>query len=223
MRACLLALVVLPGLAAAAPRTGSLDADLARIRDTESWFFRETFLGWTANHRAVFRTAVCDPDDGGGRGSYCDVYLCVAEAMDAKVEERAMRGDCTDVVRLDIDEGAARSTLDVAAARRTERRLLAKLGTLAPGRALPASSFRPAIAKKQLSLARGGKAGKGTIELMTWDVSMSEREPSVDKVTVTPAPPDGPRVAPIGHFRFRSDYEGVPTRTPVFFGVVRCR
>lgn len=225
MRVRLLAtLLLVPGLAAAAPKpaAGSLDADLATIRDNKSWFYRESFLGWTADHRAVFRTAVCDPDDGGGRGSYCDVNLCVAKAEDATTD-----GDCAPVITMnveDADPSGGRAKVDGTAAHKAETDALAKLGTLTPGTALPASSFRASTKKKILSLARTGKAGKGTIEVFKYDGgSMSDRPQSVDSIKVTTATTDGTCVAAVGHFRFRSDYEGVPTRMPHFFGVVRCK
>lgn len=229
MRAALVtASLLLPGLAAAAPKpaAGSLDADLASIRDGTSWFFREVFLGWTADHRAVFRTAVCDPDDGGGRGSYCDVYLCVAKADPANPEDRSLVGDCTALTSFEIaedDPKGQRKNVDSAAAHKAETDALAKLGTLGAGTALPASSFRATTTKKILSLVRTGKAGKGTIKLLDYSSgSMTERPQGVDSVKVSTATTDGTCVAAIGHFRFRSDYEGVPTRTPNFFGVVRC-
>lgn len=216
LAALLLAPLVAPGLAAAAP--ASLDADLATIRDGKAWFFREAFLGWTADHRVVYRIAVCDPDDGGGRGSYCDLQLCVAKAD-------AESADCTELASMNLDEGdAVRTKVDAAAARKAEADALAKLGPLAAGTALPASSFRPSTAKKALSLVRRGKAGTGTLRILDFSGgSMSDRPQSVDSIKVTTATTDGTCVAAIGHFRFRSDYEGVPTRTPNFFGVVRCK
>ena len=156
-------------IAAAAPTppaAGTLDADLATIRENKKWFFRESLVGWTADHRVVFRTAVCDEDSGGGRGSYCDIYVCVAKAEDAADRDRALSGECTDLVTFEIDETGPkgnRTTVDAAAAHKAETALLGKLGTLSAGTALPAASFKPSTAKKKLALVRGGKAGKGKI------------------------------------------------------------
>jgi hypothetical protein len=137
-----------------------------------------------------------------------------------------MSGDCTALASFEIQDGEPtgdRKKVDSAAAHKAETDSLAKLGALSPGSALPATSFRATTTKKVLSIVRSGKAGKGTIKLIDYSGgSMSDRPQGVDSVKVSTATTDGACVAAIGHFRFRSDYEGVATRTPNFFGFVRC-
>ena len=74
-----------------APEDATLDRDLKRLEaylaNTGEPFTAVELVGFTATNGIVYRTAVCDPDELGGRGSYCTVDVCIdAPGADAECE-----------------------------------------------------------------------------------------------------------------------------------------
>jgi hypothetical protein len=69
-----------PAQAAADP---TLARDVERVETSLAGPGGEPFtaveiVGWTANRAVVYRTAICDPDELGGRGPYCTIEVCEA-------------------------------------------------------------------------------------------------------------------------------------------------
>lgn len=216
-----LAILVLMTASAAA---GTLESDLAAMRKTNAWPVRETFLGWTADHHAVFRTLVCDPDMGGGRGPYCDLKICVAEAG-------AEISSCTEINEIDLNKGEEeRKRFTNAVVIEEARRQLAALGPLVPGKPLGTSTIRPLVAGGQFTVARKGKAAGGAPVVVRTYLTpeqadeKAERPTNIDKVKVTTVSrsKDGTCVVAIGHYWYESHYEALATSMPTTFGTVFC-
>lgn len=215
----------------AAPKPGSLEADIETIRTKGQWLARESFVGWTANHRAVYRSLLCDQDKGGGRGPNCMLEQCVvaADPADQPRTTSQLDGECETLLSLDLWDAvkadAARKAVDPTAIAKASSDALAGLGTLAPGKPLPASTIRTSTANLAVTLSRTGKAGNGEIVVFRHnkqsDTGMAETTSGVT-ISQVVASPDNKCVAVTGHFMFRSDYERVRTTSPIAFGKVRC-
>lgn len=68
-------------------------------------------VGWTETRGLLYRTAVCDPDELGGRGAYCDIDVCVVAATDPGAEPA-----CESIVDITIYDKPPFDRTQVAAA-----------------------------------------------------------------------------------------------------------
>lgn len=202
----------------------TLEADLAEMRTANAWPVRGTLLGWTADHRMVYRSLICDTDEGGGRGPSCDLALCVAAA-------RVAYDPCIMLESVDLNRGEeVRQEFDSDAVVGTSSRQLAMLGALEAGRPLAASTFRTTVGKGVLAIERTGAAkGKDRAVIAMYrtpeaaeqaaDRPQNVSDPAVTAVAMSR---DGKCVAVLGHYRFDGHYEALATSTPRVFTKVIC-
>src|ERR1043166_9212025 len=216
----LMILVLMVAPAAAEP----IETDLGDMSKASSWPVRGTLLGWTADHRMVYRSLICDTNAGGGRGPYCDLELCVATAgagLDA----------CMSLESLDLNHGEeVRQGLDSTVAVDKSRRLLAMGGALDEGKAVATSTFRTTVGKGVFAIERSGPAkGKDRVVVANY-LTPDAAEVAVDrpqhvsepKVTGVSMSKDGKCVAVLGQYRLDSHYEALETSAPSVFAKVIC-
>jgi hypothetical protein len=206
------------GEAIAAPPAATLAEDVAELTraanevdDQSRWPQRVTFLGWTADHRVAYRVLACDPDALGGRGPYCDLRTCTADAVaedDAETCENAAGFELYG--KVDFEPSAATEAAEAQ---------LAGLGPLAAGtpRALDAAT----LTITDLSL---------TVQLLDEPPRVLTAGEPAYELGVVSAPasyvgdsPDGRCRAVLGMGKFRSEYEGVKGDVPYPFAAVACK
>jgi hypothetical protein len=202
----------------------TLEADLGAMRKPNSWPVRGTLLGWTADHRVVYRSLICDTDAGGGRGPACDLALCVAAAG-------ADYDPCTSLESLDLNRGEeVRQQLDSALVVQKAGNQLAMIGALEAGRTLATSTFRTTVDKGVFEIERTGPANrKGRVvvaKYLTREAAEAAAERpeyvSDPKMTAVSMSKDGKCVAVLGQYRFDGHYEALETTTPSVFVKVIC-
>jgi hypothetical protein len=184
----------------------------AREGDDQSrWPERTSFVGWTADHRAAYRSLVCNTDELGGRGPYCELRVCTAAAGAG-----ADGPDCVDAAQFelygDID-------FDPAAVTAAAEDAVKALGPLDTGSARELDTVTVSTANRGLSL-----------DILGQRVVLSEPSDETPELGMVEAhvtyvgdsPDDRCRVA-LGDGKFLSEYEGVEGKVPYLFAAVACR
>lgn len=202
----------------------TLEEDLGAMGQASSWPVRGTLLGWTADHRVVYRSLICDTDAGGGRGPYCDLDLCVA-AAGANVDP------CVSLASLDLNRGEeVRQELDNLPVVGNATRLLAMIGSLDAGKPLPPSTFRTTVGNGEFAIDRTGPAKRKDRVVVVKYLTPEAAEAALDrpqhvsdpKVTAVSVSKDGKCTAVLGQYRFDSHYEALETSNPSVFAKVIC-
>ncbi len=225
MKRCLLAPCLLLGsLSFAEP--APLSADLQVLHDGKQWPVRSTFLGWTADSKAVYRSLVCDQDVGGERGPWCKLELCVGKPYpdDEAKSFATAQAECTSLLTLDLNTDD-RSTVKDAELSKASATALAALGPLEPGSKLANSSVKLVDRKQVVTLSRAVKgADAKTSAVFAYQKSVdgapqTTREHKVTEVWISP---EGRCTVALGRFTFVSRWEGQPTSRPMPFAKVVC-
>jgi hypothetical protein len=194
-------------------------AELARAaREGEqqsAWPERVTFLGWTAEHHAAYRVLVCNPDELGGRGPYCELRVCHASAA-----TEATGGECEDAAQFEL---YGEIDFDAAAVTAAAEQAIRALGPLGPGTPRPLDAARLSIEGQGLSITvldrphvlmappeEDGESGGG----------LGVVEAAVTYVVDTA---DGTCRAVLGDGKVMGEYEGVRGRIPYLFAAVGCK
>ena len=182
----------------------------AREGDQQSsWPERSTLLGWTADHRAVYRTLVCNPDELGGRGPYCELRVCAASARDG-----ADGPACEDAAQfelygeIDFDRAAVAAAVDAA---------VRAVGPLDIGTARAPEDVRVDTAGKGLAVELGG--ARVVVMAPSDDDAVGIARAHV---TYAADSPDGACQLALGDAQLRSEYEGVYGNVPYLFAAVAC-
>jgi hypothetical protein len=203
-----------------------LTTDLRVLHDDKQWPVKNTFLGWTADSRPVYRSLVCDQDAGGGRGPWCQLDVCVAKPY-ADVEAKSFssaQADCSSLLNLDLNSDD-RSSIKDADVTRAYTAALAAFGPLEPGSKLANSSVKVVDRKQVVTLSRpvkGAEAKTAAIFEYRKNVDgapQSTREHEVNEVWISP---EGRCTIALGHFVFVSHWEGQQTSKPMPFARVVC-
>jgi hypothetical protein len=213
----------------------SLRDDIASVSKVGNWFSRSTFVGWTANHGAVYRTATCDRDDGGGRGQYCEIKQCVAQPRDTVDPVDDKQADCETLLSVDLYEDPQwRATIYAVDIQSASAKHLATLGKISDGkpaerkgkarlelsgnsvvvvvkdtRAAPCCfGPNPAIRRTAFQFAKTDEGGTNSVSQL--------------KVQATLRSPDGTCTAVVGSLNYHGHYEGVPFAIPTNIAEVVC-
>jgi len=187
----------------------------------ETFPVRVTFLGWTTDHGAVYRSLVCDPDELGGRAPSCDLETCVVRptvggsppAPDCRVDATVTLGEAGAVptVRAIVLEGRA----DVAT-----------FGALTRGTRVAASVAQLAVEGMSLRFTVPSFSAPPVILVAsTIAVDYGDEKHGVDRVVMARSQrsPDKACIASVGVASRFGRYESVSGYYPVPFGVVICR
>jgi len=174
------------------------------------------FLGWTAKNAAAFRTTICDPDELGARGPWCEIDVCLASPT---VGETIPPLACSDDVAL----GPYDTTPPVAADLvKTLRDHETALAPVAAGKSLAASTVAFAFKPPRVTLAVPGRAKP--LVVFTDTVDDGDRPVGVRSVklgTVSRSP-DAACTAVVGIAIHHGFYEGVGGNIPEPLGIVVC-
>lgn len=229
------ALAVMTSSAAATPAAGGsrlasegLARDAATIlkivtakHEPRTWPVRVTILGWTADHGAVYRTLVCDPDELGGRGSWCDLDTCIARpSAGTRAPEPVCETDAT------FSLSAPGATPTARAIIRTGLANAATFGVIARGTKLPPLAVTLTVADQSLSLV---VPAFGTAPVLlsaaTVDDDSGTEKHGVDRVITAQASqsPDLACIVSVGMASYFGRYESVAGYYPVPFAAVVCR
>lgn len=206
-----------------APIREVLKRDLAAMEDPKAWLHRATFLGWTAPDHAVMEVVTCDVDSGGGRGPYCDLELCVVEALTQDPAEPA----CTELHSDNLSSSEKRPQLDADAIEHDLADALAALRPLHDGR--HGSTSEAALQTKTTShaidvvLVLRGKRGSYLVH----HIALDGRDPPFPtlggiRVTDVVHAAEGPCTVVIGSAVLHDYYEAVPTERPLPLAAVVC-
>jgi hypothetical protein len=212
--------------AVALAEPAALSADLRVLHDEKQWTVKTTFLGWTRESRPVYRALVCDQDEGGGRGPWCQLDLCVAKAYD-DAEAKSLstvQADCTSLVNLDLSSDDRTTVKDsvVTAAYTTA---LDALGPLEAGARQPNGSVKLVDRKQVVTLSRSMKGAPArTVAVFAYQKNLdgapqSTRDHKVTEVWITP---EGRCTVTLGRFTFVSRWEGQQTTRPMPFARLVC-
>jgi hypothetical protein len=182
----------------------------AREGDQQSaWPERATFLGWTADHRAAYRVLVCNPDELGGRGPFCELQVCTA------TEVATYEGpSCEDAAQFEL---YGEIDFDAAGTAAAAEASVGALGPLALGTPRP------------LTAAAVDTTGRG-LAVRIFDRA-HELLPATDdrlgvaeaRVTFVADSPDGRCRAVLGDASVLGEYEGVEGHIPFLFAAVGCQ
>lgn len=189
-------------------------ADLGRtVGGSTTWPQRVTFLGWTADARAAYRVLLCAPDPLGGRGDYCDLFVC---AIAPTAAEPLGGASCDQPASFSlVDE----EPFDAAAVTRAAEAATAALGPLAPGQ--PGSLDHAGVAIDAGALVHTDGAGTRRVV-----VPMPDWDPRLGVTGVNPAhvgtSPDGRCQTSLGLYSRVGEYEGVYGDLPDVYAVVTC-
>lgn len=209
------------------PAPGSIESDIAAVRQVKTWPVRQTFLGWTAANKPVYRSLVCvsPEDEGGGRGAYCEIVLCKAKHI--PVTELEQGGECEPLLVHNFEErGIDRTVFKDAEVKADEKEGLVKLGALSPGKAFDVAKVRASIVKNTVNVswpASYGDASANVYSYSEYDNDDRRQGASLVKVASASASPDGRCVVVIGHYLWQSHYESVTTYRPIPFAKLSCR
>lgn len=178
---------------------------------------RATFLGWTAAHRAVFRTMICDGESLGARGAYCEIQTCVAGGVTGN---EVAPPDCATELSTTLDDHDKVPVTDVVHKARARVAALALQGS---GTALPATSVRVAFANAAVTLRTPNNSTplvlfKGSVD----DGGRRQSVVSAKLITVSESP-DQRCVAVLGIANEQHDYEGRSGFIPRPLGAVVCK
>lgn len=203
------------GGAAAPAITFAEDLDhlvgMATSKEPKAWVSRASVVGWTADHRIAYRVLVCDPDELGGRGSWCQLDLCTNKPGGTEAE-------CAQAASFELYDQPA---FDRAATTTAHDAWLAELGAVAAGTEVTDGATTAEVAGRSLMVK---VLPGGTAERLIEGVP-DEDDHGVTKVDsqVVTASPDGACRAIVGIASMVGEYEGVRGRIPVSFAAVRCK
>lgn len=198
---------------ASVPFSADLDhlSQMAAAKDPSAWVSRTSLVGWTADHRVAYRVLVCDPDELGGRGAWCQLDLCIAKPGGTEA-------DCTEGASF---EAVDPSGFDRAATTTAHDAWLAQLGPVAAGTQVSDGATVAEVTGHGLFVT---VLPGGTREQI---IAPRDDDPElgvtgIDGHTDT-ASPDGACRAIVGMASRQGEYEGVHGRVPQAFAAVRCK
>ena len=214
--------VEVAGRGEAAPRPLADDvAELERAVARPGYFPKHvTPLGWTTDRRLAYRSLLCAHDELGGRGNWCDLYVCaVGPAVGPAPVEPSCEAAAAFELYGELEFDPARVTADAEDA-------VARLGPLTPARARARTDVLVTLTERTLRFAALGQPAQ--VVAQPWlDSSVDEPvDPQLGvtdvEVAAVAGSADGACVGAVGFYGYRASYEAVYGRVPHAFGAVAC-
>lgn len=206
--------------AAAAPPAVSLADDVAVLarsaqhgEQETDWTQRVTFLGWTADRRVVYRALVCDPDELGGRGPYCELQVCAIGEAAADPDN----SPCDQAASFELYGDIAFAADEVTQA---ADEAMAKLGPLTAGTPRSLDAVVLSVAGHALTATILDAPPREIIAADSEDAELGVLGATASYVGDSA---DGRCRAAVGVASYLSDYEGVKGHVPWPFAAVRCK
>jgi hypothetical protein len=209
-------------VAANAPDDSTLMRDLegigAFLRGGDEAFTSVELIGWTATRGIIYRTAVCDPDELGGRGAYCSAQVCVAAGPALDTE-----ASCDTPVDETVEDT---SSFDRRAAAAAIRSAVAAQHSTGRGHAEDVSLVTVTTKDGDLSVAAPAWFGPSSWTLFRGDTDPDSGELHGFKdavITSVRSSDDGACLAFAGTALRSARYESVVGNIRVAFAARRCR
>lgn len=200
--------------------------DVALMQINDAWPTQTTFLGWTHDKHAVYRSLICVNDRSGGRGPACVLEIC---AIDAQTSTTSKLDACVELPGITEDEfpgrGGQRPKVKEANVVAAEQAILTKLGALDPGLKRKNTSAKTSGGATKLTLATaiGRKVlTRSVFEISSREIPASSQSISNVQLNQIVQTADEQCVATFGSFTYRTYYESVPYETPKVIAEVLC-